>query len=472
MQINILYYLKKHIYDYGLLLLSFIVCLQFPQNPFNSTYFGDSSVYEYIGKRITEGLIPYRDIFDHKGPIVYLWHALGYKIYPMYGAWFLELIWLFLSLRLSFLIIKEYVSENQAFCLTCILPLTFHLFDTIGNSENLSLLPITYFFYLTQQYIKSDNLTPKTALLMGLICSFLILIKPTHLCTPLICCLYIAYNELKNKKYKEIFSFILYGTIGFIPLTAAILFWLDKNNALQAFYDTYITFNLLYQQSFTLAETYLITLKFFLSLPEVMIAFGSIIIILCQLKTYPPKQKKFITLTISSFLFTFAIHMLPKNPFPHYIFILFPLTLCLFALAFKNLTLNLQRSIIQWLGILAAFLFYTHLTENYQRYKNLTQDHKEIAQLIQKQILPNKPYASTFTDWCAIYLYSQRNSATKYIIVEFANRVTPQLIEQEYNLKKPQYILADIHHDYPNLITDEYEIIAEHNRAILYKRKN
>lgn len=42
---------------------------------------GDSSVFQSVGKCWTQGLIPYRDIFDHKGSIVYVVDALGYAIY-------------------------------------------------------------------------------------------------------------------------------------------------------------------------------------------------------------------------------------------------------------------------------------------------------------------------------------------------------------------------------------------------------
>ena len=75
----------------------------------------DSSVFLYIGKRMLEGKLPYRDLFDHKGPILYLIEVSGLSLTPRStsGVWVLEVLNLlaasFLMLRLGFL-----EAENRA----------------------------------------------------------------------------------------------------------------------------------------------------------------------------------------------------------------------------------------------------------------------------------------------------------------------------------------------------------------------
>ena len=39
-----------------------------------------------------KGYLPYRDTFDHKGPLIYLIDALGLLINEEIGIWFIELI--------------------------------------------------------------------------------------------------------------------------------------------------------------------------------------------------------------------------------------------------------------------------------------------------------------------------------------------------------------------------------------------
>ena len=49
----------------------------------------DSGVFLYIGSRILEGEVPYRGIWDHKGPLIYYINALGIALTPgsEYGVW-------------------------------------------------------------------------------------------------------------------------------------------------------------------------------------------------------------------------------------------------------------------------------------------------------------------------------------------------------------------------------------------------
>lgn len=59
----------------------------------------DAGVFLYIGNQILEGEIPYRDIWDHKGPLIYYINAVGVALTPgrESGMWFLEAIALLAS---------------------------------------------------------------------------------------------------------------------------------------------------------------------------------------------------------------------------------------------------------------------------------------------------------------------------------------------------------------------------------------
>src|SRR5258708_38768094 len=53
----------------------------------------DQGVYLYIGRGILHGGIPYRDFWDHKGPLIYYINALGLLLAGKahLGGWVLEI---------------------------------------------------------------------------------------------------------------------------------------------------------------------------------------------------------------------------------------------------------------------------------------------------------------------------------------------------------------------------------------------
>ena len=56
-------------------------------NPLQKGYtLTDSSVFTYVAKVIIAGGMPYRDTFDHKGPLIYLIDACGMQL-DMNNEW-------------------------------------------------------------------------------------------------------------------------------------------------------------------------------------------------------------------------------------------------------------------------------------------------------------------------------------------------------------------------------------------------
>src|SRR5678809_253 len=73
----------------------------FPSNPANMTLPSrDSGVFLYVGWRLLSGDIPYREVWDHKPPLIYFVDALGLTLTPhsLWGVWFLQFIFIFFTL--------------------------------------------------------------------------------------------------------------------------------------------------------------------------------------------------------------------------------------------------------------------------------------------------------------------------------------------------------------------------------------
>lgn len=95
-------------------LLGTMVAL-FPMHPGNMTYPSrDSGVFLYVGWRLLMGDVPYRDVWDHKPPLIYFVDALGVAITPdsLWGIWIIQGIFIFATF---FVLYKLLESEFNAF---------------------------------------------------------------------------------------------------------------------------------------------------------------------------------------------------------------------------------------------------------------------------------------------------------------------------------------------------------------------
>ncbi len=72
----------------------------FPSNPNNMTLPSrDSGVFLYMGWRLLNGDVPYRDVWDHKPPLIYFVDALGLALTPdlLWGIWAIRFLFIFFT---------------------------------------------------------------------------------------------------------------------------------------------------------------------------------------------------------------------------------------------------------------------------------------------------------------------------------------------------------------------------------------
>ena len=91
----------------------------------SKTYIIDSAIFQIIGRGITKGLIPYKDLFDHKGPILFYIEALGYLINKSWGIYFLQIINIFISSILLEKLISLFTQNYKKKIVSLILSFAF-----------------------------------------------------------------------------------------------------------------------------------------------------------------------------------------------------------------------------------------------------------------------------------------------------------------------------------------------------------
>jgi hypothetical protein len=74
-----------------------------------------------MGRAIIQGKIPYIDLFDHKGPVIFIIQVIGQSIHGRFGVWIIEVLFLFLTLILIYKISRFFLSRK----LSLIVPLSY-----------------------------------------------------------------------------------------------------------------------------------------------------------------------------------------------------------------------------------------------------------------------------------------------------------------------------------------------------------
>lgn len=138
-----------------------------PSNPY---YNCDSGIFYTIGNSINNGLLPYRDLFDHKGPLLFYIYALGTLIIEGKGGVFLlQSFSLALSLtfiyKLCLLFLPSKASIYTLILVLCILP------GCIGEgalseewSLPFSLIPL---YFATREFVKRGSISNYCWYLLG-----------------------------------------------------------------------------------------------------------------------------------------------------------------------------------------------------------------------------------------------------------------------------------------------------------------
>lgn len=124
-------------------------------------YAYDSAIFQIVGKHWAEGVIPYQQLFDHKGPLIFFINAIGYRIYPHYGLIPLQVISLTLTLFLFFRAARLWMSRFGALFSTGVSLLYIARTFTEGNmTEEYSLPFLAVAVYLFSKWYHKQQQAP------------------------------------------------------------------------------------------------------------------------------------------------------------------------------------------------------------------------------------------------------------------------------------------------------------------------
>ena len=218
-------------------------------NPFlaGNTYV-DSSVFNYVGRVILNGGMPYRDTFDHKGPLIYLIDALGQLIHESLGLWFIELITLFFIFLLVYKIAKLVGCNNiRSLAVVLVSMCSMALYFEGGNLvEEYACLFIMLQLYIFLHFFMDKEISILQLIISGFCFGAVCLLRINMVSLWIVMCIGVVIKCIKDKKAPTIGRFILWFLTGACIIVIPIIIWLAAGGAFKPFIDDYFSFNFLY----------------------------------------------------------------------------------------------------------------------------------------------------------------------------------------------------------------------------------
>lgn len=237
---TMLEYIKKYQYRIGLVVISFLFLLFYSANtsPLYPDFHGwDSAFFTLAGRMIHSGKIPYVDIIDSKGPLLYWIYALG-DCFPdvRTGVWLLQLVSFFISIYFAFRMVRLFTNNEKKifFILSTGILIWMGTFENGGLTEEFSLPFLVSGLYFLVRYIRGSSLNhpPLYAFWYGISFSCMLLIRITN--AALLCGFIASVSVVLfyKKQWKNLFQNMLSFFVGCALIIFPVIYYFYCNNAL------------------------------------------------------------------------------------------------------------------------------------------------------------------------------------------------------------------------------------------------
>ncbi|MEH7462532.1 hypothetical protein V7166_10755 [Bacillus thuringiensis] len=251
LRINTLSFEKLNIF---LFFYSFFIMLFFTQTSpfFTLSEWVDSNAFFTVGKGMANGVVPYQDIFEQKGPLLYGLHALAYSFShtTFFGVYILESLVMFANVVLAFKISRLYLNWMPSALISIFFPvlvLNQKAFRFGDSAEEFSIPFIMILLYMIFKYYKygSDSLFKRGIFLLnGIMIACVFWIKFTLVGAWIGFYLAILFICIGEKRWKDLVNAIVFTFAGLVLASIPWFIYFGMNHAIQDLIDVYLKFNL------------------------------------------------------------------------------------------------------------------------------------------------------------------------------------------------------------------------------------
>lgn len=342
--------------------IAMLICSAYDSPLFPLYNSSDSAIFMLIGKGITEGKLPYVDLFDHKGPVLFWIEAFGWWIVGRTGIWIVETIGAIVSV---FLLIRicEQLRSNWSLPILGTAVVYLSYFGRGNLCENYSLPFILFCVFLTVRYFQSNIIKHpwKYAFAYGVCFAILAFIRvnnATVICGFVLC---IIIRLAVAREYKNLIENVAAGLAGILIVTVPICLYFYMKGALQDMLFCTFTYNFMYASAQTELDGAGLIQKLITYLP---IAFATVFFGIRALRGNDNRFSSAFVRSLFAVSLLCFVELLYTSMSAHYHTIALPLYSVALAMAipdlrFSNIFTSLKTSSAK--GWIAGFLLITLL---------------------------------------------------------------------------------------------------------------
>lgn len=215
--------------------------------PFNDWM--DINYFMTVGKSLLKGMIPYKEIYEQKGPLLYFISAFAARISDttFIGFWIVECVSAFFFLLFSYKSMRVYIGKKAIFwvpVLACVVYSSGGLSHG-GSVEEMCLPIFAYTLYVGIRYINNMKKNFRLEMyLVGVLSACVLWMKFSMLGFFLGWILVPLFLAVKKRAVKEFVVDIGFIVLGVITVTLPILLWYFRNCALSELFQVYFYNNI------------------------------------------------------------------------------------------------------------------------------------------------------------------------------------------------------------------------------------
>lgn len=417
---------------------SFFFLIYSPLHPWaNYAVTSDSSTFKTVALMMQKGYMPYKDSFDHKGPLLYIINWVGNQISYYRGVWVIEYAFMTGTVYLMYRIARFQVKPLSAAFTTLIsTSLLFQYFDRGNLSEEYAMLFIAAGIYIFLDYFKNDVISPARLAISGFCFGAVALLRLNMIALWIAFCIAVFVGIAVRREWRKLGNFVLWFSVGAAVIFVPIVVWLAANGALEQGWKDYIVFNLIYTSAGDNAAKWNSFFTFANTKVFILATIGIL---------YNLKNRVYLNITyFISMILSLMLCCMAGRTYDHYGMVLVPLVAYPVSLIFQNMESIENAETSKMIGVILAVYavsaiiapseieWINRIPAQYQvRNGDGLLEFRDLTNMITEYTDENDAI-SVYGNIDCVYVLSQRKHATRYSYQFPIGEVRPEILDEYF----------------------------------------